>query len=94
MQAFHADAARLERLVTRIASRIDDAASRGAQDEPWPLTINVRLCLYCVYRSLCRRGVVAGSIEEYSGDAGTEDMAPPSDADEGADSGQVQDTFY
>ena len=94
LQAYDADAARLERLVTRIARRIDDAASRGARDEPWPLTLNVRLCLCCVYRSLCRRGLVAGSIEEYPGDSETEDTALPSDVDEGAVWGQVQDTVY
>jgi hypothetical protein len=94
LQAYDLDAARLERLVTRIAGRIDDGASRGAPDEPWPLTFNVRRCLYCVYRSLCRRGVVAGSIEEYPEDAETEDTALPSDVDGGAAWGQVQDTVY
>lgn len=32
----------------------------------WPLTSDVELCRFCVYRSLCDRGVVAGDFLEFS----------------------------
>jgi hypothetical protein len=34
-------------------------------DIVWPLTPNTKLCRLCQYRSLCERGDVAGSIEEF-----------------------------
>jgi CRISPR/Cas system-associated exonuclease Cas4 (RecB family) len=33
-------------------------------EEVWPLTDEERRCKYCVYRSLCDRGVRAGTLEE------------------------------
>jgi CRISPR/Cas system-associated exonuclease Cas4 (RecB family) len=36
----------------------------GLVDEGWPLTTQERHCKYCRYRSLCRRGVRAGALDE------------------------------
>lgn len=36
----------------------------GRDDEIWPLTGNQQFCHYCIYRSLCDRGVQAGRIGE------------------------------
>ena len=36
----------------------------GHQEEVWPLTTDENLCKYCVYRSLCGRGIQAGLIDE------------------------------
>lgn len=33
-------------------------------EEEWPLTDDERQCRYCVYRSLCSRGVEAGPLED------------------------------
>lgn len=33
------------------------------QSSPWPLTENERMCNYCVYRSLCERGILGGALE-------------------------------
>lgn len=35
-------------------------------DDEWSLTSDVELCRFCVYRSLCERGVSAGSLLEFS----------------------------
>ncbi len=35
----------------------------GSRDEIWPLTSDERLCGYCIYRSLCGRGVSAELAE-------------------------------
>lgn len=34
-------------------------------EETWPLTEDVRQCQFCVYRSLCNRGVQAGDFREF-----------------------------
>jgi hypothetical protein len=49
------DAAFLTRLVSEIASRSDPI---------WPLTADETRCRYCVYRSLCERGITAGTGDE------------------------------
>jgi RecB family exonuclease len=43
-------------LVTEIVER---------RDETWPLTEEARRCNYCVYRSLCDRGVKPGSVDDW-----------------------------
>jgi hypothetical protein len=37
-----------------------------ATESKFPLTNNIKLCQYCIYRSLCNRGVQAGSFEAES----------------------------
>jgi len=49
------DAAYLTGLVSEIAARADLV---------WPLTADETRCRYCVYRSLCERGIVAGVGDE------------------------------
>jgi len=56
------DAAYLSELVARIV----DHAARD-QDE-WPLTPDERHCRFCIYRSLCERGVSAGRLEDFDAD--------------------------
>lgn len=50
----------------------DEILSR--HDVIWPLTPDERHCRYCVYRSLCDRGVGAGSL--YDADDGLLDVGP------------------
>ena len=39
---------------------------RSMESEEFPLTDDPRKCRYCLYRSLCDRGVGAGTMEEYN----------------------------
>jgi CRISPR/Cas system-associated exonuclease Cas4 (RecB family) len=40
-------------------------AAISKRDDPiYPLTPDTRRCLYCTYRSLCNRGVVAGDVQD------------------------------
>lgn len=68
MARFEADRAYLASLI----GEITDVLERG----DLPLTAQERRCRYCVYRSLCQRGVGAGRLDE-----GEEE----SDAEEGLD---------
>jgi CRISPR/Cas system-associated exonuclease Cas4 (RecB family) len=43
---------------------LDKGLKPLASDEVWPLTEEERRCQYCIYRSLCDRGVRAGTLEE------------------------------
>lgn len=61
---FEEDNASLERLVTEI-----DRLS----DNEFPLTTRQELCAYCVYRSLCDRGVRAGPMEGIEGELEVEE---------------------
>jgi hypothetical protein len=45
-----------------LSQMIHEATTRN--EETWPLTADEKLCGYCVYRSLCNRGVAAGGFEE------------------------------
>lgn len=49
---------------------LTDLVSRvlAHRDEIWPLTTDERLCHYCVYRSLCNRGITAGDITDIASD--------------------------
>jgi CRISPR/Cas system-associated exonuclease Cas4 (RecB family) len=51
---FAADDEYLHKLVAEIESQVEDI---------WPLTADERRCRFCTYRSLCKRGVVAGVAE-------------------------------
>jgi hypothetical protein len=53
-QTYHSDQKYLEHLV--------DKVNRAAESE-FTLTDDEKLCQYCIYRSLCERGVQAGSFE-------------------------------
>lgn len=55
IQKFNQDQA----LFSEIIREID-----ALDDSPAQLTSNERLCRYCVYRSLCNRGIEAGPMEE------------------------------
>ncbi len=48
-------------LITEIENRARD--SQLSQSPEWDKTPNERLCAYCVYRSLCNRGVHAGTSD-------------------------------
>lgn len=74
--AYRADIAYLENLVAEIAQRIAAMASTDIAEEVWPLTEDERECRYCTYRSLCRRGVVAGPEEYLPDDAALHDEVP------------------
>jgi hypothetical protein len=82
-----------------VAGLIDEIVARSA-DEIWPLTDQIRRCQFCNYRSLCRRGDVAGPLDEYpEGDenaAITEADSMQSEAtpDFDLDWGQVQEIAY
>lgn len=55
-----------------LAGLIDEILARG--EEVWPLTPDEYHCRYCVYRSLCDRGVRAGRIDEAGIEALDEDL--------------------
>jgi len=48
--------------VAFLSGLIDEIAARA--DLVWPLTSDEARCRYCVYRSLCERGVAAGASDE------------------------------
>ena len=48
-----------------LVRQIESIAASGPDD--FPLTSDERRCKFCVYRSLCNRGVEAGSLDEYTG---------------------------
>ena len=65
--AYQADEAYLTSLIETV-QRLDET--------DFTLTDNERLCAYCVYRSLCNRGVAAGDLAAF--DAESDHDAPPS----------------
>jgi hypothetical protein len=52
-----------ERYLTDLVETIQDL-----DEDQFPLTDDERRCAYCVYRSLCNRGVKAGSLEGFEMD--------------------------
>jgi hypothetical protein len=83
----------LDYLTNLVAEIVGRAASQGGRADVWPLTDDVRRCRFCNYRSLCRRGTVAGPLAEYPEEgetAGDEGPAPDFDLDWG----QVQEVAY
>jgi hypothetical protein len=88
--AYQSDLDYVANLIAEIAGR---AASQGGRADVWPLTDDVRRCRFCNYRSLCRRGTVAGPLAEYlEGEeaAGGDEPGPDFDLDWG----QVQEIAY
>lgn len=53
------------------------AAIVATADEIYPLTTEVKRCLFCTYRSLCGRGVAAGDLAETDEESVAEDDTPP-----------------
>lgn len=53
----------------RLRSEISDIAARDGTTD-WELTPNHQLCNYCIYRSLCDRGVFAGAVDDSTLDFG------------------------
>lgn len=47
-----------------LAGLTEQAAALSLRDEPFPLTPDESMCRFCVYRSLCNRGVAAGDLAE------------------------------
>jgi CRISPR/Cas system-associated exonuclease Cas4 (RecB family) len=61
-ERFTYDAAQFESDEVYLGNLIEKIAAMGNAD--WPLTLHERRCKYCVYRSLCQRGVRAGPLDE------------------------------
>jgi len=70
-ERFPYDAAQYEVDGAYLASLI--AEIKGLGDEDFPLTTQERRCRYCPYRSLCQRGVRAGSFDEMEDELGWAD---------------------
>jgi hypothetical protein len=45
-----------------LTALIDEIEQRAQQSGDWDMTAQERQCAYCVYRSLCQRGVQAGTL--------------------------------
>ena len=45
-----------------LTALIDEIEQRAQQSGDWEMTPHERKCAYCVYRSLCQRGVQAGTL--------------------------------
>ena len=88
--AYQSDLAYLTGLIAEIAGR---ATRQGNRADVWPLTDDLRRCRFCNYRSLCRRGAVAGPLAEYpEGEESIGGEEPGPDVD--LDWGQVQEIAY
>jgi hypothetical protein len=92
--AYESDLKYAEDLTRQVVRRVEEAASRSALDEPWALTDNWQRCRFCVYRSLCKRGVVGGPLGQYIEGSEPEGEEPQSQGEGTADWGQIQDTVY
>jgi CRISPR/Cas system-associated exonuclease Cas4 (RecB family) len=60
---YEAEEAYLTSLVAEIAE-LALSLSNGLGDGDFPLTVQEQRCKFCPYRSLCRRGVRAGTLDE------------------------------
>ena len=65
---FEADERNLREMAAEIAQR---------DDEVFPLTDDIKRCLFCAYRSLCRRGVEAGDLDAADAALAAEEIASP-----------------
>jgi CRISPR/Cas system-associated exonuclease Cas4 (RecB family) len=59
---FAYDAARYEADRADLAALVEEV--EGLSDADFPLTTEEQRCRFCLYRSLCRRGVAAGPLDE------------------------------
>lgn len=64
---FGYDATEYEADETYLTSLVEEIAGLGEED--LPLTTQERRCKFCPYRSLCRRGVEAGPLDEMEDEA-------------------------
>lgn len=64
---FPYDAAQYQEDEAYLSGLIDEIEGGGDQD--WPLTTQEKRCRYCLYRSLCQRGVQAGALDEIEDEA-------------------------
>ena len=72
-ERFPYDAAQYEADDHYLASLIEEI--KGLGDGDFPLTTQERRCRYCPYRSLCQRGVRAGTFDEAEDDMTPEDLS-------------------
>ena len=75
-----------------LAALIGEIAGRGS-DEDFALTSDDRRCRYCRYRSLCRRGEVAGLLDDDDGELAG-DFDPAADLDAFLDVEQIAEIEY
>ncbi len=61
LNQFQADDIYIRNIIEQIAQKCDVG-------DIFPMTNDERRCLYCVYRSLCDRGIKAGHLDELEGD--------------------------
>jgi hypothetical protein len=69
---YAADQSYLNDLITQIQRK--SAVASTQPDSEFPLTNDEKRCRFCVYRSLCDRGVQAGSMDLMESE--TEEAAP------------------
>jgi len=77
VEVFQYSAARRDQDHRVLAALLDQVLTTDT--DPWPLTANVQHCRLCQYRSLCNRGVEAGSFESIDSDEASiafEPLAP------------------
>jgi predicted RecB family nuclease len=68
---FKADAETLLRDETRLTQLFDGIGN----EYEWALTTNEKTCRFCVYRSLCERGIEAGALDELEDDEVVESVS-------------------
>jgi len=74
-----------------LAGLIGEIVARGS-DEDFTLTADERLCRYCRYRSLCRRGESAGLLDDYDEEDGN--FEPSDDLEPFLDLEQIAEIEY
>lgn len=82
---FEADGRYLAELAAGAAARDDDV---------FPLTSDVKRCLFCAYRSLCNRGVEAGDVTGADEEAVADEQAAAADWAAGFDFEQVGEVEF
>ncbi len=86
-ERFTYDVAQFKKDEVDLTTLIDEIA--GRDDAVWPLAPPGRRCNYCAYRSLCQRGVRAGSLDEIE-----ETPEPDDDFDIAIDFEQIAEIEY
>jgi CRISPR/Cas system-associated exonuclease Cas4 (RecB family) len=70
------------------------AGAAAREDDVFPLTSDVKRCLFCAYRSLCNRGVEAGDVAGADEDAVADEEAAATDWAAGFDFEQVGEVEF
>jgi hypothetical protein len=97
---YQADLDYLSALIIEITERIQSGETGAAlmgssnSNDVWPLTSDLHQCRYCNYRSLCRRGGVAGPLAKHMEDYDEDPSIAGSELDFDLDWGQVQEIAY